>query len=513
MQTTLKLLRPAGLALLMALLAACGDRLGDLTEVDATRQRASYALPLIDSRVSLDEIVGEGPGGVSLTVDADGLLRFRYGGEVPAVGSDVIFARLDELSNGLLFFLEDVRTPFPFGQPGELDLDFFRIRSGSLFLAVTNSAPEPVTAVFTIPEATRNGQPLRRTAELSAYSGSGPFPTLTHGAEPVDLADYDLNITGDSLYIEAFLLTAGGDTLPPGATSAIDISGLRFSRVEGFLGRELYPGVRDTIAVDFFDRNLRGEVDFLDPSITITVENSFGVPARAVIAELSVVTATGDTLPVTGPEIERGFDFAVPTEIGGRATTRFVFDRSNSNLPELLSARPAQLIYEIGALINPDNDTARPGFLTDSSFYRARLELEVPLLGSARGFTVTDTFPLGISDDYADVTAATFRLTSYNELPLDVLLTGQFTDSLGNELATLSEEDIRLLRSSPNGSAARSSQDVELTGDRLAALRRADRLVTTLTLATDGDGDGPVRITADQELHLLLGALLTVIRN
>ncbi len=511
------LLKKISALLLLGLFAVgCADDIRELDRLDGVAYDAQYAFPVIDSRVSLDELIGEVDESVSLTVDPNGLLIFNYSGEVPAVGSDIIFGRLDSLAGGIPLFLRRNRQALPFGQTGELDLRFFRIKAGILQFAVLNPYDEPVSVEFVVPNASLDGEVLRRTMDLPAYNGTGDLPVFTNRDAPIDLNGYELNIEGDSLYVESYLVNAAGDTLVPGRGSVMTLNGLRFSLLEGYLGQELYPGVRDTIEVDFFDRYLSGEVNFIDPTITVTVTNSFGVPARAVVDVLDVMTVDGEILSITGPAITSGFDFIRPTVVGESEVTVFVFNRENSNIDEILSSRPVAVDYSLSALINPDEDTDIFGFVTDSSAYSARMDVRLPLVGSARDFTVLDTFDLNIGDRYEDVTDVLFRLTTINSLPLDVSLTGSFIDSLGNVLTDLTDGEVRVINAGPvdaDGNPTgtnRSSEDFTFSGERVDAIRNANRLVVTLTFATTGDGSETVRITSDQELQVLLGAIVSV---
>ncbi|MEO0731423.1 MAG: hypothetical protein AAFZ52_01210, partial [Bacteroidota bacterium] len=247
--------------------------------------------------------------------------------------------------------------------------------------------------------------------------------------------------------------------------------------------------------------------------------NSFGVPARALVDVLDVLDVNGEVIPITGAAVESGFDFDFPTTPGDTAETIFVFDRINSNIDEVLSARPVALDYEVNALINPAGDTTVTGFLTDTSAYRARVDVDLPLYGNATDFRVQDTFSIDLLDRYEDVTGVTFRLTTKNGLPLDLDLVGTFIDSLGNAVVDLANGEVALLRSSALDAAGNPvgvetvSNDFSFADERLTALRSADRLVIDLAVSTSGGGTPFVRVADDQELTVLLGAIVEIVRN
>jgi len=513
MNQTLKLFLSG---LYLCLCYGCSNQIEDLSRVDETRYNAAYAVPIIDSEVTLNELIGDISDQVSISVDPDGLLRFRYSGEVPAVGSDVIFGRLEDIARGVFLPITMNRQAAPFGGAGDIDIDELRIKGGLLTYNLPNPYDRPVTINLRIPDAKLDGEPFSVTADLPAFDGMGDVPVFANPDAAVDLTGYIITLPNDSLYFEYDIIDDNGNALAPPTSTVVNITNLRFSYMEGYLGMDNYPGGRDTIEVDFFDSYLEGEVSFLDPTITMTLVNTFGVPALAEVAALEVIDVNGNVIPITGEAVTEGFRFNYPREPGEISTTTFVFDTTNSNIAEVLSARPVALDYEINAIINPDADETIVGFLTDSSTYSAEVDVEIPLVGSARDFTVRDTFPLDIMGRFEQVISVDFRLTTRNELPLGMILEGTFIDSLGNALADLTDGELRLLQAAPidregySTAAAEETNDITFAGDRLEAIRKANRLVITLDISSTDGGTPFVRVTDDQMIQVLLGAIVRV---
>lgn len=494
----------------------CTNQIEDLSRVDETRFSAAYAVPIIDSEVTLNELIGEVSDEVSISVDPDGLLRFRYSGEVPAVGTDVIFRRLEDVARGVFLPITRNRQAAPFGGAGDIDIDELRIKGGELTYNLPNIYDRPVTVTLNIPDAKLDGVPFSVTSTLPAYSGMGDVPTFANPGAAVDLTNYIITLPNDSLYFEYDIIDDEGNELGPPNGSVVNITNLRFVYMQGYLGQANYPGGRDTIEVDFFDNYLEGDVSFLDPTITMTLTNTFGVPALAEVAALEVIDLDGNVIPITGQAVTDGFRFNFPLVPGDTAITTFVFDTTNSNLAEVLSARPVALDYEINAIINPDADESILGFLTDTSAYSARVDVEIPLVGSANDFTVRDTFPIDVMGRFEQVEGVDFRLTTRNGLPLGIVLEGTFIDAMGNVLADLTDGELRLLQAAPidpdgySTGTADKINDITFEGARLDAIRNANRLVITLDISSTNEGMPFVRITDDQTIRVLLGAIVRV---
>ncbi|WP_116126260.1 hypothetical protein [Lewinella sp. IMCC34183] len=494
----------------------CSSLTDDLDDLGGVRQSAEFAIPLVDSEVDLTDLLGSVDERFLLTVDPDGLLRFRYSDTVPPVTSETIFADLRELGRGIPLPITERDTRLPFPLPNRASIDLARLGAGRLTYVLPNPYDQPVRLTLRLTNFLNNDAVATITGELPAYSGSGDRPTLTNAGAPLDLAGYVLNFSDEELRIEYSIDALDGTPLKPGPGTVLLLSDLEFSYLEGYFGQLPYPGVDDQLAIDFFENYLSGDVTFVDPRIVVQVRSSVGVPARAVVESLNVETADGRRIPVEGEIVDEGFRFDYPREPGDNATTTYVVDKENSNLLDLLEARPVALNYRISAQINPDADPTQTGFLSDTNSYAATVTLELPLYGSARDFEVTDTLPVNLGEQYGEVTAATFRVTTDSDLPLDLLLSGTFVDSLGSPVADLTDGELLIMEASetdPSGTplgTVRATNDIPITGEALTRIRQARSLVLTTSFATLDGGTRPVRITNEQTLRVRIGARLTL---
>ncbi len=499
---------------LSALTVGCSN-LDDFADFDAVSGTAEYAVPLVDTDISLSDILRNFEQNSSLTIDPDGTLRFNYSGDVITQNSSFLFAAIQHtLSQFPIIPITGRRMALPFSSPGGLDLDRIDCKSGTVTYYAANRHAESVNATITFPDVKKNGQPLQFQFTLPPYSGSGDAPFSTNFFIPASLTGYTITSDTDSIFIEYQAIRAGGisDTL---ANVLVSIQNLEFTYAEGYLGNFVHEGGRDTIHIDFFDNWIRGDVYFEDPTVTFYIENSFGIPTRSVVNVFNVITVNGAILPLESPYVTNGIDFPYPaiSEVGQVKSDRFVFNKHNSNIDVILGSGPIAVDYDVNALTNPDNNPGIRGFITDESFYRVRVEVELPLYGRASGFVATDTFDLNLGE-LNGVDFAEFKLFTENELPMDIELQGYFIDENGSVLDSLFTAQQLVVRgASVNGqgiSTGKAAQTniVPFPEARFERIKNARRVAISASFSTINNGTRSIKVLAHQNIKIKLGAKL-----
>ncbi len=233
---------------------------------------------------------------------------------------------------------------------------------------------------------------------------------------------------------------------------------------------------------------------------------------------LNVLTVRNEILPLESPFVTNGIDFPYPAmnEIRQVKTSSFAFTKDNSNIATILGAGPVAVDYDVDAITNPNSNTEIRGFITDSSFYKIRLEVELPLYGRASGFETTDTFDVNFSS-YEDVDAVVFKLVVDNELPLEVDVQAYLADEQYNVIDSLFEPRQVVVEGAPvnaQGVASGSKQrivQVPISETRFSAIKNQVRYVLlSAGFSTNNQGKTTVRVLATQDVRIRLGANLIV---
>ncbi len=476
---------------------------------------AEYAIPLINTSATLQDLLENFDSTTFIQFEDDGLITLNYKGSVNAKTSSEIFNVLGNY-DFVPIPLQDTNTYIPYNAVDGVDLDYAILKEGLLRWGFESEHLEPVEVTLTMPTMTKDGIPFSETRTVAAYSGSGD-PVIGGNFIPgVDVTGYRLEAINDTIYIEYVSVgqnTGIRDTLK---SCNVVLEGLVASYVEGYLGNDLYDLERDTIVIDFFDNWTRGDVYFEDPRLTLNIENSFGIPVRSKADVVNVVTALGQLLPLESDYLDQ-IDIAYPAldEVGVIKYTSFDFTKENSNIDVLLGSNPVAVDYDVDAVPNPDSLTSIRGFMTDSSYFKVQMEVDLPIYGLASGFEARDTFAINLSNS-SDVIYAEFKVVTENEIGLDVAMQLYFADTLGVVLDSMFTTDPIIMEAAPvdiDGNPIGATEKItfsEYDEDRFEGIREATQLLMKANFSTANDGTQSVKVYKDNEVRIRAGMKLGV---
>ncbi len=499
------------------------EQLDELDEIQGVKYEAEYAVPLANLGVSLDRILQNFEERATLTVDPSGLFHFEYSGEVLTETGSQVFEEIEETfqqitnitPNGIPILLP--QTPIPYKDQLDIEVDLIRLKEGAFTYQFESVNPQPVNVEVRLPQFFKDGEALSFTHQLPAYSGTGNPPSFSNENDPVDLNGVEIIPNNDTIYIEYEATNNNGEIVPLN-NFFVRFDDIRLVYAQGYLGTNVYDGPLDSIDIDFFDSWIAGDVIFENPEITYILDNSFGIPTRSIVNRFDVITVEGAALPLESELIENGIDFPYPTldEIGQVKSDSFLFTKDNSNIAEILSSKPVEVIYDVDALTHPDGDRSIRGFITDSSFYRVKVLVDLPLQGSAANFEARDTVEVNL-DNLESLDSIELKINAENTFPLAIDIQIFFVDENGNLTEMLTDSDLRVIDAAPvdgSGNVTGPSNNttfIPIAGSRLEALKAARKLILTAVFSTTNNGDRPVRLTSDQRLNLGMGAIFKIV--
>jgi hypothetical protein len=481
----------------LSLLTFIGCRIRPFDDVNFSGLESEWAIPLIDTDKTFGDIIKNFDPKAFVQIAADGSIVLRYQGAYTAKTSLDIFATLQ---NAPIPF-SDTLMPIPLNLPNGVHVDSVSMKAGSLRWVVTSQA-EPLNVVIRMPQLSKNGVVF----EQRFVAGSG----LSGGS--IDLTGYAIQPKNDSIFIIHDARKSNGERVNLSGAGGILIEGFQAKFARGYFGKSIFDVPRDTIKIDFFNQWQGGAVQFGNPKLIATLDNSFGIPVRAVMSVGQVTTLDGRVLKLTSP-LAAGVDVNYPSiyEVGKTKRTVVTFDNTNSNLAQIISQNPTSIDYKIDGLLNADTSRRVTGFLTDSSKFNLQVELEVPMEGSAKNFEVNDTFPINLSSAQ-DITKAEFKILTDNKMPIEVAIQGYFATDKGLVLDSLYTQKSQILKGAPVGAnglpTGVSSVEnlVTIDGAKLTKIRdTAKKLIIRYSFSTTNSGSVPVKLVATQGVRVRIG--------
>lgn len=495
----------------LLLISAC-SKLNNLEDWEVSNYAPELAFPLVNTSTTLQEILQSVEDLSSIVVDPNGQIRFRYIGDIITRTSDEIFGTLTSALPPLVPVLSK-KMPLPFNLPNGVKLERVDLKQGDIAYYVENPNTEPISLKMTIPQLLKNGQPYSFTTDIAGYSGSGARPSATNQLSPASLVGYSFIPKNDTVYIEYEAKTPAGTSVNAGLFF-LRITNLKFSYAEGFFGSLLYEGGRDTVKIDFFENYIKGDIYFADPKVSFFLENSFGIPARSIVRDFKVFTVDGKQLALESVFLRNGIEFPYPTinEVGQSKRDTFTFNKTNSNLDILFGSGPTAVAYDVDAFTNPNGNTGQKGFITDKSFYRVQVEVELPLYGSVSNFVAQDIYNIDL-EKFDKVKELEFKTVADNEMPLDIALQGYFLSSTGQVLDSLFQGAAQIVPGASTNAEGNSTTPgskttlVKFEEIRFARIRTAKKLRLEAYISTQTSNPGKsVRVLANQQLKIRIGA-------
>ena len=471
-------------------------RINPIDDIKTDNLNQEWAIPLIDTKKSFGDIINGFDPKAFIQIGTDSTVILRYKGNYITQSSLDIFANFRNVSFPIL----DSTMAVPFSLPSGVHIDYVDVKKGTLRWGIA-PASEPLNVTIYIPQLTKNGVEFRRNFNHNGIT-----------LDTLEMAGWRLAAKNDSIFIyttahkisnnQSFNLKGGG---------AYQIQNFEFAYAKGYFGQSIFDGPKDSIAIDFFDKWKNGNVYFDNPRMIITLDNSFGVPVRSVMKQGEVITLDGRRLTLQSP-LTSGVDINYPkiNEVGQSKRTVVVFDKTNSNIAEIMSSNPVGIQYDIDGLVNPDQNRNIIGFMTDSSKFELQVEVEVPMIGRAKGFEVNDTFNINLSNA-TDITQAEFKVITDNGMPIDLSVQGYFASDKGSIIDSLYATKSPILRGAPVNnlglptSLTTTENLVTISAEKLKKIRTASKLIIRYAFSTTNNGSVPVKLTSSQNVRVRIG--------
>jgi hypothetical protein len=264
---------------------------------------------------------------------------------------------------------------------------------------------------------------------------------------------------------------------------------------------EIEPGTID-LDIDNILNRMSGTFQLLNPTLKFNYTNSFSDP----ITINMVVTGIGKNTNVNLNQTP--FNVAVPAiPQQQEISSVYIINKTNSNLPQLISLPPRLINYSGSAVIDISGN-----YNLLSSHLVGSLELSIPLEMRINNLQYSDTidnFLKNESDTPVNPENFQFlimKLAVKNGFPFGFTLKMSNYNSQTNTILSTVDAG-KVIEPAPvdsNGKVngfTETSPEIQLTKDFFTSAGKSDKIIFTFTLVTTGNGTTDVKINSDYRLN------------
>lgn len=488
-------------------------------EFDGVALNPSLALPLVNGNLTISDMLNDEDSAHFKKYD-DGLLYVAY--EDQFVSQDVRD----------LFAIPNINVNKSFVMPGlTIPPHTEDIRSDSLTSVVDfGMSPEKLNELLLASGRIDFTTTLTPSASNLEYevvvaipafksSSNQPLNKAIHGTGTIDLANYKLFLTDNKFDLKLVLIfkkTTKSTVISPSTAVNVRLTfgAFNFIYLKGFLGDQTTSLDPQSLDLGAFDGDLFADADvsLAQPKVSFTMSNGNGIPGQVTFIKLEARKPGAAPLPVI---LNPGNPVALayPAVMGEKKETTI----SVTNVKELIEYAPREIYYQADARINPGLTTGN-NFMLDSSRLRVKLNIEVPLWGSASGIVLRDTLDLDLENtETSEIASAALKLKLINQFPLDgdvqFFLTDADYDVIGTLLASGQTHIIKGSTVDSDGELQAAGvflETIDIDQDRIDNIFNAKHIIISATLQTSRNGSGAatdVKFMADYFLSIEAGVL------
>lgn len=402
------------------------------------------------------------------------------------------------------------------GTGGSEELRELMLATASFDYEFTSSLAEDLELTLNFPGSDQNGVEIDTTITIT--SGATTSGSINMNNTILDLTqDPTQNHSRLPIAVSATLIGSGNMVTIDSSDAlnmTFEMANLQFGHIKGFFGTQqitIDPGSVD-LAIDFLE-NFDGSISFAEPSISMDVTNSIGLPIQLVLDFASYKDGTGYAL--NGPN----YVLPYPTTLGNTATGTLTYDNTNSSIVDVFTLPKDSIVY--GGEVNVNHDTLTYGtdnFVTNSSSISGNLLMEMPFYFTASGLGFSDTLATNQSNSNALPEGATLEsakllLQTTTTLPLDASITLKFYDVNWIQIHTI---NMGIMESgTPDASGIINtpnvlSTEVALNAADAKSVLDAVHIIAEASMETYNAGNDPVKLRTDAFIDLDLGVELEV---
>ncbi|NJN78536.1 MAG: hypothetical protein HC803_09625 [Saprospiraceae bacterium] len=319
-----------------------------------------FAIPLINSSLSIEDVLDHANTGDIVQVDGNNFITLTYSEKVLSIDT-VSLVKVPAFSIPQLLTTQTVPTSFP----TNFRVDRITVKNSKLYVSFEANALTAFTVNLTISSIKQGNTQLSHTMNVSNPSGTIPFMFQ----DSVDISGYDITFQNGT-FSSQYTAKDNATNLPVVLSNFIlNFPKIDYTYIEGYFGKRNFSLPVEQLSLGLFEQWKSGQVTFTDPKFRFKFENSYGFPLYVDFDTLQAITRDAGNIDISITGFDDGIDLNYPAlnEVGQVKTSNVSFDKNNSNIINVLQQVPYGLKYQFSGAANRLGDSTSTGFATDAS--------------------------------------------------------------------------------------------------------------------------------------------------
>ncbi len=434
---------------------------------------------------------------------------------------DLNFANFNGIGDTVSYAYTDYLPFSMFNATAEIDS--LTLKTGIMDIATNSTFFHSAKLYVKFPTVTKNGIPFSTDFIYTTGGSSSVSLNNDFTGYSVDLTQTPANFNEIPVELRLTLFWSG--TADNSGTVSFDanMKDMQYKIMHGYFGENTLFFESDTIDISLFKSD-DWEIErylFMDPKFKIYYWNSYGVPSQFYFDHLVAhsdlqgdmnILDDANNLPIgqTNP-----YDVNYATVVGQRMLDSLKVNKENSNIDDVVNARPKWIQFKARATTNPAG-LDHNNFVIDDSQIEVEVVMELPLWGYIYNWHLRDTTDVDLSDlqnEYNPVKRLLVRIDIQNGFPVEAFGQVYFTDAnyviLDSLFYTYEERLLAAAQVDASGRVldfSRKITKIEYTDDRLNKLETCKYVIYTAQAnTTNADAGTVVKIYNDYRVKFDVG--------
>lgn len=414
------------------------------------------------------------------------------------------------------------------------------LTQGSLSCTIRNNFQNEISGTLTI-NSLQNSQGNPLVINIPAISPTGNntyLQTADISGYTIDLYDDVADSYNNFSFTASFSVTSQGYPITASDNISIDVSldNLDFSYIIGKINMDIPLDDHD-YKVDIFRSSYIADQHLAEPKLLLKFVNGYGIPFAFNVNSFEASnTSSGETSYLANDATTPDGSLLIGSpnsidyvhNIGDNpALDSLLLDKDNSNLEYMFDLAPNQFKLSSSITLGDATDN-HDYFINKNADLSLISEIELPLVGWVETNEVNDTIrdvdlpdledELNLKE--SDSLKITVKFKFNNSIPLNAYFQAYFLDDSNNELTTLFDDQLWLIKSSEvNPSTGKTTaattnySETVVTKSKYNVMKDATKIVLQVKFTTGGSPKQTIIIETTNSIDIQMSILAEGIVN